>query len=272
MNLPKQWLKPLLFAFLPIPENYIIKNIKPMNLKQNYSSYTEENHHVWTLLFDRQVENLPEKAIPEFLEGLHKVGFSRERIPDFDEVNQRIKPITGFEVVAAPGIVDDALFFGLIAEKKFPATVWIRRMDQLDYLEEPDMFHVPLLTIPVYCEFLAELSAMALEHVDRPDIIDRLTRIYWYTIEFGLFRKPGDKARIYGAGILSSVGESKLSVSDESVKHDFDVQHILDTPYIKETFQSQYFCIDSFEQLLHSLPEIRACVARLREELEVVEG
>ncbi|WP_018478371.1 phenylalanine 4-monooxygenase [Pontibacter roseus] len=241
-----------------------------MNLTQNYSSYTPENHQVWTLLFDRQLHNLPNKAIPEFLQGLQKVGFSRERIPDFHEINQKLKPLTGFEVVAAPGIVDDALFFQLIANKQFPATVWVRTMAQLDYLEEPDMFHdvfghVPLLTIPVYCEFLARLSGMALQYLDRPDIIDRLTRIYWYTIEFGLFRQPGQKARIYGAGILSSVGESKLSVSDESVKYEFDVQHILDTSYIKETFQSQYFCISSFEQLLESLPAIEEQLAKLRE-------
>lgn len=242
-----------------------------MNLTQNYSTYTEENHNVWAILFQRQIENLPDKAIPEFFEGLRLVNFQPNRIPNFAEVNQRLKPLTGFEVVAAPGIVDDALFFKLIANKQFPATVWVRRMDQLDYLEEPDMFHdvfghVPLLTIPVYCEFLAKLSALALQHIDRPDIIDRLTRIYWYTIEFGLFRKPGEKARIYGAGILSSVGESKLSVSEQSIKYDFDVQQILDTPYIKETFQSQYFCIESFEQLLESLPQVEKALHKLREE------
>ncbi|PRY12670.1 phenylalanine 4-hydroxylase [Pontibacter ummariensis] len=246
-----------------------------MHLTQNYSTYTEENHQVWSILFDRQIKNLPDKAVPEFMKGLQKVGFKPDRIPNFAEVNERLKPLTGFEVVPAPGIVDDALFFGLIADKKFPATVWIRKMEQLDYLEEPDMFHdvfghVPLLTIPVYCEFLAALSAMALEYLDRPDIIDRLTRIYWYTIEFGLFRKPGEAARIYGAGILSSVGESNLSVSAQSVKHGFDVQHILDTPYIKETYQSQYFCIESFDQLLHSLPQVAQAIQKLREELTPV--
>lgn len=242
-----------------------------MNLTQNYSSYTTENHQVWAILFDRQLRNLPQKAIPEFMDGLNKVGFSRDRIPDFNEINQKLKPLTGFEVVAAPGIVDDALFFQLIASKRFPATVWVRTMQQLDYLEEPDMFHdvfghVPLLTIPVYCEFLAKLSELALSYLDRPDIIDRLTRIYWYTIEFGLFRKPGAKAQIYGAGILSSVGESNLSVSDESVKFDFDVEHILNTAYIKETFQSQYFCINSFEQLLESLPALEEALQKLRAE------
>ena len=134
-----------------------------------------------------------------------------------------------------------------------------------------DVFgHVPLLTIPVYCEFLAALSALALQHVDRPDIVDKLTRIYWYTIEFGLFRKAGEKARIYGAGILSSVGESKLSVSDESIKHGYNVDHILDTAYIKETFQSQYFCIERFEELLESLPQISAAIMAMREQLQEV--
>jgi len=242
-----------------------------MSLIQNYSSYTEENHNVWSILFDRQVENLPGKAIPEFLEGLQKVGFTRDRIPNFDEVNQRLRPLTGFEVVPAPGIVDDAVFFQLIANKQFPATVWIRSMNQLEYLEEPDMFHdvfghVPLLTIPVYCEFLAKLSEMALEYIDRPDIIDKLTRIYWYTIEFGLFRNAAGKAEIYGAGILSSVGESNLSVSEESVKFEFDVHQILDTAYIKETFQTQYFCISSFEELLHCLPQLETALKAMREE------
>ena len=246
-----------------------------MSLTQQYSSYTEENHNVWAILFQRQIENLPDKAIPEFFEGLQLVNFKPDRIPDFEEVNKRLKPLTGFEVVPAPGIVDDALFFELIANKKFPATVWIRSMAQLDYLEEPDMFHdvfghVPLLTIPVYCEFLAALSALALQHVDRPDIVDKLTRIYWYTIEFGLFRKAGEKARIYGAGILSSVGESRLSVSDESIKHGYNVDHILDTAYIKETFQSQYFCIERFEELLESLPKISAAIMAMREQLQEV--
>jgi len=248
-----------------------------MHLTQQYDKYTAEHHQVWTVLFERQLKNLPGKAIPEFMEGLEKVGFRPDRIPDFAQVNERLKPLTGFEVVPAPGIVDDALFFGLIAEKKFPATVWIRQMAQLDYLEEPDMFHdvfghVPLLTIPVYCEFLAQLSALALQYVASPHIVDRLTRIYWYTIEFGLFRKPGDKPRIYGAGILSSVGESKLSVSEDSIKYDFDVEHILETPYIKETYQNQYFCIDSFDQLLHSLPRISAQLTRLSRQPDMIAG
>jgi phenylalanine-4-hydroxylase len=244
-----------------------------MSLVQNYSSYTDENHKVWEILFKRQIENLPDKAIPEFFEGLKLVNFQPDRIPDFDEINKRLKTLTGFEVVPAPGIVDDAVFFSLIANKQFPATVWIRKMEQLDYLEEPDMFHdvfghVPLLTIPVYCDFLAQLSAMALEHIDNPEIIDRLTRIYWYTIEFGLFRKPGAEAQIYGAGILSSVGESKLSVSEISTKYEFNINHILETGYIKETFQSQYFCISSFDELLESLPRIQEALSAMRLELE----
>ncbi|MBC5772588.1 phenylalanine 4-monooxygenase [Pontibacter sp. KCTC 32443] len=243
-----------------------------MNITQNYSSYTQENHNVWAILFERQYQNLQGKAIPEFFEGLEKVGFNRGRIPDFEEVNQRLKPLTGFEVVPAPGIVDDTLFFQLIADRKFPATVWIRTMDQLEYLEEPDMFHdvfghVPLLTIPVYCQFLADLSQLALQYINRPDIIDLLTRIYWYTIEFGLFTLNGEP-RIYGAGILSSVGESNLAVSNESLKYKFDVEQILNTSYIKETFQSQYFCISSFQELLDSLPVLDKALSEYKDSLE----
>ncbi|NDK55292.1 phenylalanine 4-monooxygenase [Pontibacter fetidus] len=245
-----------------------------MNITQNYSSYTPENHTVWAILFERQYQNLQGKAIPEFFEGLEKVGFNPNRIPDFAEVNQRLKPLTGFEVVPAPGIVDDIVFFQLIADRKFPATVWIRNMDQLDYLEEPDMFHdvfghVPLLTIPVYCQFLAELSQLALKYTNRPDIIDLLTRIYWYTIEFGLFT-VNNEARIYGAGILSSVGESNLAVSDESIKYAFDVEHILNTSYIKETFQSQYFFISDFRELLNSLPALDKALSTLKEKTEIL--
>lgn len=244
-----------------------------MHITQNYSSYTPENHNVWNILFERQYENLQGKAIPEFFEGLEKVGFSRDCIPNFDEVNERLIPLTGFEVVPAPGIVDDVIFFQLIADRKFPATIWIRNMDQLDYLEEPDMFHdvfghVPLLTIPVYCQFLAQLSQLALQHTDRPDVIDLLTRIYWYTIEFGLFSKNG-KPQIYGAGILSSVGESNLSVSDASTKYKFDIEQILNTPYIKETFQTQYFLISDFQELLDALPALSTALDRLKETAEV---
>lgn len=243
-----------------------------MSLTQNYSSYTEENHNVWAILFERQYKNLQGKAIPEFFEGLEKVGFDPTRIPDFDEVNLRLKQLTGFEVVPAPGIVDDTVFFQLIADRKFPATIWIRTMDQLDYLEEPDMFHdvfghVPLLTIPVYCQFLEQLSQLALQYTDRPDVIDLLTRIYWYTIEFGLFTSNG-KPQIYGAGILSSVGESNLAVSDESIKYKFDVTQILNTSYIKETFQSQYFFISDFEELLHALPALDEALTALKESKE----
>ncbi|MEJ8755939.1 phenylalanine 4-monooxygenase [Pontibacter sp. H259] len=243
-----------------------------MILTQNYSNYTTENHTVWAILFERQYQNLQGKAIPEFFEGLEKVGFDRNHIPDFDEVNKRLKPLTGFEVVPAPGLVDDTLFFQLIAARKFPATVWIRSMAQLDYLEEPDMFHdvfghVPLLTIPVYCQFLEQLSQLALQYTDRPDVIDLLTRIYWYTIEFGLFSKNG-KAQIYGAGVLSSVGESNLAVSDASIKYRFDVEQVLNTTYIKETFQSQYFLITDFKELLDALPALSEALVALKESIE----
>src|SRR4028119_1150176 len=128
-------------------------------LQQHYDQYTAEDRQVWQLLFERQLQALPGRAAPEFMAGLARIGFTADRIPDFRQTNQLLRRLTGWELVAVPGIVDDALFFGLLAARKFPATTWLRKLEQLDYLEEPDMFHdvfghVPLLLAPGFSDFL----------------------------------------------------------------------------------------------------------------------
>ena len=160
-------------------------------MKQQYEKYTSEDHKVWNLLFERQIQQLSDAASIEFLKGLPKINFKAESIPCFDETSMLLRSLTGWTLIVVPGIVDDDLFFGLLSSKKFPATTWIRRMDQLDYLEEPDMFHdvfahVPLLTNQNFVNFLQGLSNIALQYIDNPQAIHLLSRIYWYTIEFGL--------------------------------------------------------------------------------------
>ena len=159
-----------------------------------------------------------------------------------------------------PGIVNDDLFFKQLANRLFPATTWLRKMEELDYLEEPDMFHdvfahVPLLTNQAFVDFLQALSKIALKHVGDSWAIELLSRIYWFTVEFGLISEQG-KTRIYGAGILSSAGETAYSLSDKPQHHAYDVAQILDSPYRKDTFQTQYFIIDSYEQLYASIGEV----------------
>lgn len=239
-------------------------------MKQQYENYTEEDQKVWKILFDRQFPHIPEAATSEFMRGLAKVKFTGDRIPNFEETNEILRRLTGWEIYAVPGIVEDDLFFDLMANKKFPATTWVRKMSQLDYLEEPDMFHdvfahIPLLTNQAFVDFLQAISKFGQEWIDDPWAIHLLSRIYWFTIEFGLIREEG-KLRIYGAGILSSSGETQYSLSDEPLHFEYDVDQILDTSYRKDKMQDRYFIIDSYEQLYQSIPEIKAKIeAKLKE-------
>ena len=237
----------------------IIPTLKDM--KQVYENYTEEDHQVWQILYDRQIKNIPDAASIEFIQGLRHVGFNRERIPNFEETNLILANLTGWELVAVEGIVDDKLFFQLLSEKKFPATTWLRTMEELDYLEEPDMFHdvfahVPLLANQHFVDFLQQLSSIALECLNNRWAIELLSRIYWFTVEFGLIQEEAG-LRIYGAGILSSAGETKFSLSKDPVRNHYDVGRILDTGYRKDKFQEQYFIIGSYEELYHSIPAVK---------------
>lgn len=236
-------------------------------MKQNYENYTPEDQKVWNILFDRQFPSLPKAATKEFLIGLEKVSFTGKAIPNFEETNKVLRELTGWEIYAVPGIVEDGLFFDLMANRKFPATTWVRKMSELDYLEEPDMFHdvfahIPLLANQSFVDFLQAISKFGQEWIDDEWGIHLLSRIYWYTIEFGLIREDGE-VKIYGAGVLSSSGETKYSLSDEPNHFEYDVEKILNTPYRKNSMQDSYFIIDSYEQLYESLPEIKSKIEEL---------
>lgn len=229
-------------------------------LKQEYEKYTTEDHKVWSILFNRQMDVLSNRASTEFLEGLEKLGFEADRIPNFDEVNIKLKDLTGWKLKAVPGIVPNKDFFEMLDQKMFPATTWIRKMSQLDYLEEPDMFHdlfghVPLLSNQNYVDFLQGLSKIALKGINNDFDVEMITRIYWYTIEFGLI-KESDQLKIYGSGILSSSGESVYSLGQKPPKYLFNISEIFHTPYIKEKFQDKYFVIDSYEQLYNGIDDM----------------
>ena len=232
---------------------------------QDYSLYNEEDFAVWKILYERQIVNLPSAATSEFMTGIAKVDFKADKIPSFEETSKVLLRLTDWELAAVPGIVDDELFFKLMANRQFPATTWLRKMQELDYLEEPDMFHdvfahVPLLANQSFVNFLEELAKIGLDYVGNAWAIELLSRIYWFTVEFGLIREAAG-LRIYGAGILSSAGETAYSLSDQPEHHRFDVDKILDSPYRKDTFQTQYFIIESYEELYASLPKIKEGIA-----------
>lgn len=238
-------------------------------MTQDYSKYTPDEQDVWKLLFERQMAQLPGKACQAYMDGIVATGFPNVRIPNFDlDLNPRLAPITGWRVVAVPGLIDNRTFFELMADRQFPATTWLRRRDQLDYLPEPDMFHdtfghVPVLSNQSFCDFLAALSRIALRFVDHPEAIDMISRLYWYTVEFGLIQES-DGLHIYGGGILSSPGETIYSLySNVPRRLPYNVGVLLQTPYIIDHFQEQYFVINSFDQLFYSVPEIEETLEAL---------
>lgn len=235
-------------------------------IEQQYHTYTPEHFEVWRILFERQMSNLQNTVTEKYIQGLQKIDFNAARIPNFEHTNQRLEQLTGWHIQAVPGIIPDKDFFVLLNQQKFPATCWLRKMSQLNYIEEPDMFHdvfghIPLLTDPHYCRFLSGLSSIALQYIHRPEMIELMSRIYWFTIEFGLKLENGQR-KIYGAGIISSSGETEYCMGPEPEVLPFDVEQVMGTAFYKHSIQNKYYIINSFEQLYNSLPAIEAHMQR----------
>lgn len=228
--------------------------------QQIYSNYTSQDFEVWKTLFNRQLNLLKPIVSEEYLKALELINFNPDKIPDFIEVNEILKNKTSWGLVVVPNISEQKDFFTFLSRKKFTTTCWLRTMDQLDYLEEPDMFHdvfghVPLLTNDAYVGFFKGISDIALKYINNSKAIELLGRLYWFTIEFGLI-KENNQLKIYGAGIISSKGETENSLSDSVKKMPFDIETIFNTSYRTDVFQECYFVIHSFQQLYDSLFEI----------------
>ncbi len=228
--------------------------------QQIYSNYTQQDFKVWKTLFNRQLELLKPIVSVEYLNALKLVNFRSDKIPDFEEVNAILKTTTSWSLEVVPNISEQKEFFEFLSQKKFTATCWLRTMKQLDYLEEPDMFHdvfghVPLLCNQSYVNFFKGISDIALKNIDNANAIKLLGRLYWFTIEFGLIKEEG-QLKIYGAGIISSKGETEHCLSQKAKQLPFDIQTVFETDYRTDVFQEIYFVIDSFEQLYNSLEDI----------------
>ena len=222
-------------------------------IPQAWDAYTPEEHRTWLTLYERQAQVLPGRACDAFLRGLDALDLRGEGIPDFERLSDKLRALTGWSVVAVPGLVPDDVFFDHLANRRFPAGAFIRKPDQLDYLEEPDVFHdvfghVPMLTDPVFADYMADYGrggARALE-LGR---LKNLARLYWYTVEFGLLDTP-QGLRIYGAGIVSSRTESVFALeAPDPNRLRFNLERVMRTPYRIDDFQQVYFVIDSLEAL-----------------------
>ncbi|HZH42940.1 MAG TPA: phenylalanine 4-monooxygenase [Lysobacter sp.] len=239
-------------------------------VEQPYASYTATDHDVWATLYARQQELLVGRASEEFLRTQRAMEMTPDRIPRFDELNLRLRKATGWELVGVEGLLPELTFFDHLAHRRFPVTWWIRKPEQLDYLSEPDLFHdlfghVPLLMNPVFADYMEAYGCGGVKaHGIGPEALVNLTRLYWYTVEFGLIRDP-QGLRIYGSGIVSSKGESLYCLeSDAPNRIGFDLERIMRTRYRIDTFQKTYFVIDSFEQLFEATqPDFTPIYAKL---------
>lgn len=220
---------------------------------QEWERYTPEDHAIWQALYERQIGLLERYAAPEFIAGARALAAPRDRIPRLTDTNRILKRATGWQIVPVPGLIPEDHFFAHLANRRFPVTVWIRRRDELDYLVEPDIFHdffghVPLLTNPVFADFMQAYGAAG-PKATAAGGLKMLARLYWYMVEFGLINTP-QGLRVYGAGILSSKGETVYSVeSPKPHRIAFNLERVMQTDYLIDDFQKTYFVIDSFEQL-----------------------
>jgi phenylalanine-4-hydroxylase len=236
---------------------------------QDWAAYTAEEHDLYRRLYARQAQQLPDLACEEFIEAVAHLG-APERIPRFDELSERLYRTTRWEVVAVPGLIPEEAFFRLLSQRRFPVTNWIRKPEEFDYVVEPDVFHdlfghVPLLFNPVFADYMQAYGEGGLK-ASRLDACELLARLYWYTVEFGLIHTPRG-LRAYGAGILSSAGELRYSVTDPRPRRvGFDLVRIMRTRYKIDTFQASYFVIDDFQQLFDATaPDFTPLYAQVRQ-------
>ncbi|WP_342248882.1 phenylalanine 4-monooxygenase [Sphingomonas sp. OTU376] len=228
-------------------------------IPQNWQAYTAEEHATWDKLYERQAKLLPGRASQAYLNGLDALRLSESGIPNFEELSERLMKLTGWQVVAVPGLVPDNVFFDHMANRRFVAGNFIRRPDQLDYIQEPDVFHdvfghVPMLADPVFADYL-EAYGRGGNRALELGALKQLGRLYWYTVEFGLIREDDD-LRIYGAGIVSSSAESVFSLESASPNRiGFDMKRVMQTDYRIDDFQQNYFVIPSFGELLRQTVE-----------------
>lgn len=223
-------------------------------IDQAWARYGAAEHAVWRTLFQRQSKLLPGRACDEFVAGMRKLPIGPDQIPDFRHLSEVLLENTGWKVVAVPGLVPDEVFFEHLANRRFPAGQFIRKADQLDYIEEPDVFHdvfghVPMLVNPVLADYIQAYGAGGLR-AQKLGVLPYLARVYWYTVEFGLVQQA-DGVRIYGSGIASSFTETVFALEDASPNRiRFDLERVMRTRYRIDDFQETYFVLGGLDELL----------------------
>lgn len=228
-------------------------DIESMVITQNYDKYRPEDHEVWSILFKKRMEQLETDASNTFLDGMRAINLREDRVPDLREVNDNLSRMTGWQSRPVPGYLPAKAFFAFLAQRQFPTTISVRPKDQMHYLPEPDIIHdvfghVPLHADPVFADFLQTFGKAAL-HTNDKHHTERLARLFWFTVEFGLIREDG-RIKLYGSGLISSDGEGHHALeSDEVERRPFDLDRVCETTFEIDHYQPILYVLESFEQL-----------------------
>jgi phenylalanine-4-hydroxylase len=226
--------------------------------QQKYQDYTADQHGVWAELVRRRRPQLDAHACREYLEGYETIGLQDYVLPNLDAITGRLKPRTGWSTTPVSGFLPGEAFFEMLAARMFPTTTWLRGRDSLEYIPEPDIFHdvfghVPMHAHPVFADFLQHYG-MICAKVNHAEALERLGRLFWYTVEFGLIQQDGE-IKVYGSGVISSHRECTNVINGGCEVRDFRLDEVLATPVKVDEIQKRLFAIESFDQIYEAVRE-----------------
>jgi len=231
--------------------------------EQHYEQYTDEQHAVWAELVRRRKPQIEAHACQAYLEGYKIIGLEDDRLPNLAAISARLKPRTGWSTTPVTGFLPSDAFFEMLAARMFPTTTWLRSRESLGYTPEPDIFHdvfghVPMHAHPVFANFLQHYGAVC-ERIKDKETLERLGRLFWYTVEFGLIREGGE-IKVYGSGVISSEKECTNVIEGGCEVREFDLDEVLGTPVRVDQIHSRLFAIESFEEIYEAMHEAEARV------------
>jgi len=231
----------------------------PYLIQQNYERYTADKHAIWTELVLQRLPQLETRAAQEYLDGLDIIGLQADHLPNLYGISDRLDKKTGWNTTPVSGFLPSEAFFEMLDVRRFPTTTWLRSRDSLEYIPEPDIFHdvfghVPMLAHPVFADFLQHYGQVC-ARVNEQEIRERLGRLFWYTVEFGLTWQKG-QIKVYGSGVISSHRECTNVIEGKCEIKDFDLDEILNTPVQVNEIHKLLFAIESFDQVYEAMHEV----------------
>ena len=234
----------------------VLNAAAPFIIQQDDTAYTDEQHNTWAELVDRAFPQLEKFAAREYLDGFEIIGLRRDRLPNLAAISARLGPRTGWSSTPVSGFLPAPAFFEMLANRLFPTTTWLRSRDSLEYTPEPDIFHdvfghVPMHSHKVFADFLQRYGSVCAATTD-PQVLEKLGRLFWYTVEFGLIRQ-GSEIKAYGSGIISSHGECQNVINGGCAIQPFSLDAVLNTPVKVDEMQKVLFAVESFDQIYESM-------------------